>query len=388
MTKNGVPKVGAMDQEIIDFLANIGFRSTAIHRSFDHFDFSRGSRIILVVGPMGAGKTEFVTRVWRDAEVAKGKSSAVGALTTTADGADRRNIFIVKNSLDALRFPHNPHQSLSYRGGYVDCKGSIAEITDSFDLERLIETHPQYGIWIIDEAGFYDERIAFVMRRYAREKELVFICPTLSLNFRKRIFNTTANFLIEYASDVFPLTAYCEHADCIRDAVYSYRYYLMALDDHKLKKTPALYFDPLIMVGGDMLRTDDAYKPNYEARCAEHHFLPGKEYTYMVLKPYAVRALNSDSTPLFEELTAIRHDLPRSKLYRDFIDRYHDNNDRQEQALSALSIQSIVERAVIYLYSEANLLDGQMVRRLVRELSLDIAYMQKVLSENGRPLSL
>lgn len=376
-----------MDQEIIDFLANIGFRSAAIHRSFDHFDFSRGSRIILVVGPMGAGKTEFVTRVWRDAEVARRKSQTVCSLTTTMDGADRRNVFIVKNKLDTLRFPHNPRQSLSYRGGYINCEGSIAEIADSFELERLIEAHPQYGIWIIDEAGFYDERIAFVMKRYAREKELVFICPTLSLNFRNRIFNTTANFLIEYASDVFPLTAYCEHSDCLHDAVYSYRYYLTEHENRERRKIPALYFDPLIMVGGDALRTD-AYTPNYEARCAEHHFLPGKEYTYMVLKPYAVCALNSDSTPLIEELVAIRHNLTKSKLYHDFISRYHNNDHKREQALSALSIQSIAERAIVYLYSEANLLDSQLVRQLVSELSLDAEYVQKVLSENGRRFSL
>lgn len=376
-----------MDQEIIDFLVNIGFRPTSIHRSFDHFDFSRGSRIILVIGPMGAGKTEFVTRVWRDAEVARRKSSTVGALTTTLDGADRRNIFIVKNSLDALRFSHNPPRSLSYRGGYIDCGDSIAEIKDSFDLERLLEAYPQYGTWIIDEAGFYDERIAFVMKRYAHEKELVFICPTLSLNFRKGIFNTTANFLIEYASDTFPLTAYCEHADCLKDAVYTYRYYLIKLQGNEHTKIPALYFDPLIMVGGDTLRID-AHTPNYEARCAQHHFLPGKEYTYMVLKPYAARALNSDSTLLIRELNAIQHNLSKSELYRDFIDRYHENNERKEQALSALSIPCIAERAVVYLYSEANILDGQMVKRLAKELALDTEYMQKVLSENGRCMSL
>lgn len=373
-----------MNQETSDFLKNIGFRSTAIHRSFDHFDFSRGGRIILVVGPMGAGKTEFVTRIWRDAQVIKKKSAMVSGHTTTKHGADRRNIFIVKNKLDALRFPSNPRNSLSFRGGYIDCGDSISEIADSFGLEELIETHPHCGVWIIDEAEFYDERIAFVMRRYVRERELVFVCPTLSLNFRKNIFNTTANFLIDYASDAFPLTAYCEHPDCLRNAVYSYRYYLTG---DSRRETPALYFDPLIMVDSDDARTAE-YRPNYEARCAHHHFLPGKEYTYMTLKPYAARALDSNSTELIDELSAIRNDITRSHLHRDFINRYRENPIKKEAALASLSAKSIVERALVYLYSEVNLIDGQLMRRLGEALSLDMGYMKRVLAENGRRISL
>ena len=389
-----------MDSEIANFLENIGFRSTAIHRSFDHFDFSRGSRIILIVGPMGSGKTEFVTRVWRDAQVAKRKSDAVAAHTTTAHGADRRNIFIVKNKLDALRFPDSPPRSLSFRGGYIDCGDYIDEIEDSFDLERLIDAHPQCGIWIIDEAAFYDERIAFVMRKYTVEKELVFICPTLSLNFRKQIFNNTAGLLVEYASDVFPLTAYCEHVDCLHNAVYSYRYYIVGDGDRERPDNDkgerlrdsgsaiaALYFDPLIMVGGDKQRKGD-YRPNYEARCATHHFLPGREYTYMTLRPYAKRATNSGSAPLIDELSAINTDITRSRLYRDFIERYGDNSEQNRQAIASLSAASIAERALIYLYAEANLIDAQLMRHAVKALLLDTQYMNDMLRENGRQISL
>lgn len=376
-----------MDQEIASFLANIGFRSTAIHRSFDHFDFSRGSRLILVVGPMGAGKTEFAARVWRDAEVAQKKAASVGKQTTTTSGADRRNIFIVKNALDAIRFPRNPRRSLSYRGGWIDCGESIAEIEDSFGLEHLIETHPHHGIWIIDEAAFYDERIAFVIRRCVRDKELVFICPTLSLNFRRKIFNPTANFLIEYASDVFPLTAYCEHPDCLQNAVYSYRYYMTKTSDDTVQKTPALYFDPLIMVDGDAEHTGTD-RPHYEARCTTHHFLPGMQYTHMILKPYAQRALNDDPAPLVDELAALHRDPHRSHLGRDFATRYQTNRAQHAPALSALSLPRIAERAIIYLYAEINLLASEMVRRLVQELSLDGAYLKRVLSENGRSIEL
>ena len=374
------PQQKVVDPEIRDFLSNLGFKSVAIHRSFDHFDFSRGSRIILVIGPMGSGKTEFVARVWRDAQVAKRKSDKIAALTTTGHGADRRNIFVVKNKLDTVRFSDNPSNSLSFRNGYIDCGTSIGDIENSFDLETLINNNPQCGVWIVDEAGFYDERIAFIMRKYALEKELVFICPTLSLNFRRTIFNTTASFLVEYASDVFPLTAYCEDEGCLQNAVYSYRYYHIpgTVD----KKVPALYFDPLIMVGGDTVRSGD-YQPNYGVRCAEHHFLPGKEYTYMVLKPYAKTAMHSNRKPLMDELSAIMHQSTDSKLYQDFSTRYRDNRVKMNYAFAALSIRSIAERALIYLYSEVNLIDIDLLRYFADTLSLDKGYIERILAENG-----
>jgi thymidine kinase len=40
----------------------------------------------------------------------------------------------------------------------------MAHIHDSFDLERVIASHPEVGTYIIDEASFFDERIAYVVR--------------------------------------------------------------------------------------------------------------------------------------------------------------------------------------------------------------------------------
>jgi hypothetical protein len=46
--------------------------------SFTHFDFVQPGRRILVIGPMGSGKTEFSARVWRDAQVLLKKSAKAG----------------------------------------------------------------------------------------------------------------------------------------------------------------------------------------------------------------------------------------------------------------------------------------------------------------------
>ena len=194
----------ARDRDTLDFLKSLGFPEFRIHHAFNHFDFTRPSRRILVIGPMGSGKTEYSSRVWRDSRVALSKSSGLGERTSSS-GADRRRVFVVRSALDASRFLDYPSDALAYRGGYERCGEAIARIGTSFDLERLIADHPEYGTWIIDEASFYDERLAYVVNRESRERGLVFIFPTLILNFRREIFNPTARLLLEVCTDVFPL---------------------------------------------------------------------------------------------------------------------------------------------------------------------------------------
>ncbi|HQO66841.1 MAG TPA: hypothetical protein PLI66_08885, partial [Spirochaetales bacterium] len=59
------PSPGAARDPGESFLLSLGFPSIRVHRSFDHFDFSKPGRRILVIGPMGSGKTEYSARVWR-----------------------------------------------------------------------------------------------------------------------------------------------------------------------------------------------------------------------------------------------------------------------------------------------------------------------------------
>ena len=251
-----------------DFLKSLGFPVLSVHDTFTHFDFTKPGRRVLLIGPMGAGKTEFAARVWRDAAVAQTKSDRVKELTST-NGVDRRNIFFVRSEIDGARFTDYPEDALAYRSGYIRCGENIARIRDSFGLEEVIRDNPSVGTYIIDEASFFDERLAYVVRNAAIEKGCMFIFPTLVLNFRKDLFNNTARLMLETATDVIPLTAYCEHSDCMDPAFYTYRYYSI-----NGKECPALFFDPLIVVGGDRKKESSA-EPNYAARCDRHHYLPG-----------------------------------------------------------------------------------------------------------------
>ena len=224
-----------------DFLKSLGFPTIHVHDTFTHFDFTEPGRRVLLIGPMGSGKTEFAARVWRDAAVAQTKSGKVKALTSTGN-IDRRNIFFIRSQIDSVRFTDYPEDALCYRSGYVRCGDNIARIRDSFGLEQVIRDNPEVGTYIIDEASFFDERLAYVVRNAAIEKGCMFIFPTLVLNFRKDLFNNTARLMLDIATDVIPLTAYCEHPDCIDSAFYTYRYY--SVDG---RECPALFFDPLIV---------------------------------------------------------------------------------------------------------------------------------------------
>ncbi len=363
--------------ETLSFLKSLGFPEVKVHRSFNHYDFTRAGRRILVIGSMGSGKTEFSARVWRDAEVARKKTGAAADSTRT-NGADRRIVFFIRSALDASRFPDYPRDALPYRGGYVRCGANIAEIRDSFDLERVIADNPQAGTWVIDEAAFYEERLAYVVENASRTLGLTFIFPTLILNFRREIFNTTARLLLDTATDVFPLTAYCEHPECIADSYYTYRSY--RVDG---RECPALYFDPLIVIGGDR-EADDPREPNYSTRCDAHHFLPGKEYCYLILKPLGEEALRGDAGPLRDELSRIHERIGSSQLASHFNRLYGKEGDRGWIMMDSLSVPCIAEKALIFLFTEQNILPKETFVTLAKELGLDREYLGRRLSDCRR----
>ena len=370
--------MSATSSESMNFLKSLGFPALRVHTSFNHFDFVRPSRRILVIGPMGSGKTEYSSRVWRDAEVARRKSSRIAETTTTTD-SDRREVFFIRSFLDAQRFPDYPEDALAYRGGFISCGDRIARIRDSFDLQRVIAANPDVGTWIIDEASFYDERLVYVIRHESEERGLIFIFPTLILNFRRDIFNSTARLLLEAATDLFPLTAYCEHQDCIEDSFYTYRYYVV-----DGKECPALYFDPLIVIGGDREELD-AKHPNYCTRCDKHHLLPGKEYTYFILKPLGEEASRGNIAPLRKELEAIMA-KPSSSLLWDLFEQRFAREGPASVNMNALLVPYIAEKALVYLFAEANLVAESQLKELAAELGMDLDYLQGTLADNRRPV--
>ena len=363
-----------------DFLKSLGFPTLEVHQTFSHFDFTRPGRRVLLIGPMGSGKTEFAARVWRDAAIAKRKGEKVKALTSTEE-VDRRNVFFIRSQIDGVRFTDYPDDAMAFRSGYVRCGDNIARIRDSFDFEKVLADNPTVGTYIIDEASFFDERLAYVIRNASLEKGIMFIFPTLILNFRRDIFNNAARLMLDIATDVIPLTAYCEHNDCLKDAFYTYRYY--TVDG---RECPALYFDPLIIVGGDSTKTGSDC-PNYASRCDEHHFLPGKEYTFFTLKPMAEEANRGNIKKLKTEIENIKYSMKKSQLYKNLAARYK-GDPNEEIYMNALRPDYIAEKALMYLFNEQNLVSEDMLIRLVNDLNLDREYMSKVLADNRRPVSL
>ena len=366
----------ASDDNTDAFLKSLGFPSIEVHQSFSHFDFTRPGRRVLVIGPMGSGKTEFAARVWRDASVAVSKGPAVKALTSTGI-ADRRNVFFIRSVLDASRFEDYPADALPYRGGYVRCGENMARISDSFGLEKVLEDNPSVGTFIIDEASFFDERIVYVIRKHSLQRGVMFVMPTLILNFRRDIFNSTARLMLDIATDVIPLTAYCDHRDCLDGAFYTYRYY--NIDG---RECPALYFDPLIIVGGDKEKSG-SWAPNYCARCDAHHYLPGKEYTFFTLKPLGEKAAAGDTAPLERELALLATDKENSALFCSMLEQYASLPDR-EVYLDSIRVDFIAEKALCYLVCEQNLLTDDQVVSIASRLGLNTKYLSQILTDNGR----
>ncbi len=384
-----------MDMHTGTLYKSLGFPSVTIHEANTHFDFIEPSRTILVIGPMGSGKTEYAARLWRDAAVARKKGSSISWLTSGGGSqkelfepesgigcADRRNTFFVRYSLDRMRFTEYPEDALAYRGGYERCGKHIATISNSFDLENLIKHNPHVGTWIIDEAAFYDERLAYLVKRESEQRGLVFVMPTLLLNFRGEMFNATARLLMETSTDIYPLSAYCEHSECLENAHNTYRYYYVDGIE-----CPALFFDPLIIIGGDREK-EDPLEPNYCTRCDQHHYLPGKQYTYFTLKPLGQEASVGNLEPLERELSLIRFQSEQSELWKSFISRYMDGPKPSTEQMNALKVPNIAERAIVYLYAEQNLLSAEQTKLLVDRLDLDRDYLSRRLSDNKRPLDL
>lgn len=355
----------------------LGIPQINVHHSVNHFDFTKPGRRILVVGPMGSGKTGYAAQIWRDSKVARAKQSEMLACFTP-DGADLRKVFFVRSRLDTRRFSEYPQDALAYRGGYEQLGGAISDISSSFELERLIKDNPDYGTWIIDEASFYDERIAYVIQRLSDARGLIFVLPTLILNFRNAVFNTTTELLLEVATDLFPLTAYCEHHSCLVDSSYTYRYY--TVDG---LECPAPYFDPLIIVGGDRTYADGR-EPNYATRCEEHHVLPGKEYTYLVLKPLGEHAAAGDPEALEDELAMLKNRPAESKLAESIAP--DDLTETTRLLRQALLVPRLAERALAFLFAEQNLISEVLLRRIVRRLQLDTDFLSRRLADNRRPV--
>lgn len=132
-------------------------------------------------------------------------------------------------------------------------------VKDAKEIFELL--NPETTFVGIDEVQFFDEGIVEVIDKLI-EKNIEVVFTGLPLDFKGEIFGKVPELLAK-ADYVINLTAVCKYkgengVQCNKDATRTQR-----LLDGK----PANYNDPIVIVGAADL---------YEARCPDHHIVPGK----------------------------------------------------------------------------------------------------------------
>ena len=153
------------------------------------------------------------------------------------------------------------------------------------------------------------------------------------------------------------------------------------------KECPALYFDPLIVIGGDRDKKDPR-EPNYCTRCDHHHWLPGKEYTFFTLKPLGEAAAHGDIAALRHELIKLKDEPHLSALYSSLKDNHMDRNEPQPVCMNSMLVPCLAEKALVYLFVEQNLISREQLVSLSKDLKLDREYLSGRLKDNRRSVSL
>lgn len=143
----------------------------------------------------------------------------------------------------------------------------IESSRDIYTMIHQIENQQgEIEVVMVDEIQFLDERIIdlFLYLRDCREKTVIASCLHTDFRgeaFRFRCSDKHVGYLMPY-SKVTRLTAICTYKEngrtCGGVAEYTQRI---------IHGLPADYQDPLILIGA---------KESYEARCKDHHCVPGK----------------------------------------------------------------------------------------------------------------
>lgn len=117
----------------------------------------------------------------------------------------------------------------------------------------------KYNVVGIDELQFFDKgsKLSEVLEEM-RNRGMYIIASGLDMNFRGEPFNEMPNVLA-IANEVHKNFAVCEYDHCDKPAYFTQRL---------INGEPAHYDSPLILVGDD--------EEGYQARCKEHHIVPGR----------------------------------------------------------------------------------------------------------------
>jgi thymidine kinase len=217
-------------------------------------DIFRGE-IFVVTGPMKVGKTGRLIDLM------------------TAAKYSRRPIFAFKPEIDnRADYPNaNCIVSTDPNGGQRIFPAEIIP-TDSFEeiFHRLKckgitddpTKHKPFAYVGIEEIMLYNNSNGLLIQTLRKLQELgcAIAISGLDLNFRGEPFQNM-DLTLALADRIEKITGYCEYKDENGDQCGRVGRYSLRLVDGK----PAPYNHPLLWVGRD-----------YEVRCLEHHFLPGK----------------------------------------------------------------------------------------------------------------
>lgn len=132
-------------------------------------------------------------------------------------------------------------------------------IENSKDIFKLLD--PDTTFVGIDEAQFLDKGIVKAIHKLL-ERDIEVVFTGLPLDFRGELFGKVPELLAK-ADYVINLTAVCKYkgedgVQCNKDATRTQRL---------VNGKPANYGDPVVIVGAAEI---------YEARCPDHHEVPGK----------------------------------------------------------------------------------------------------------------
>jgi thymidine kinase len=191
------------------------------------------SKIELIVGSMYSGKTEEMIRRIKRERLAKFEAQIFKPLIDDRYGGIRK-----VNS-------HSGHEDDAIP--VANARGILINLITNNELKNVVAIG-------IDEAQFFDQEIVDVVLGL-RSKGFRLEIAGLNLDFRGELFGPMPS-LLSHAEEITKLNAVC--TSCGKEAYYTQRI---------VNGKPAHYDDPIIMVGASEA---------YEARCADHHIVPGK----------------------------------------------------------------------------------------------------------------
>ena len=213
---------------------------------------------MVITGPMFCGKTEELLKILRVEEY-----------------SDKKTV-LFKHSIDDRYFP-NDHQTGKSKVLTHDGIGRDAIVVrNSEGMHNYIkENEKKIDVIGIDEGHFYDDQIIPFCDYWGWKKGKLVIVSALNTDFRREPFRfkKIEDFSIPSdkhvgdlmaISDCKSLQARCTFKEisgsgnCGELAYFSQRL---------INGEPAPYDDSLILVAG---------KDSYEARCPDHHFVPGR----------------------------------------------------------------------------------------------------------------